>query len=71
MKEYKKEGWKIFGTSRSLDVSLLLHYQKLNEGGDDVKEVVGVASQFKLKNVGVSLQPIMPATNMHAKQVAM
>ncbi len=24
MKEYKKEGWKIYGSSRSLDVALLL-----------------------------------------------
>ncbi|WP_294498886.1 hypothetical protein [uncultured Bacteroides sp.] len=67
MKEYKKEGWKIFGTSRSLDVSLLLHYQKLNEGGDDVKEVVGVASQFKLKNVGVQ-SATNNACNKYARQ---
>ena len=52
MKEYKKEGWKIFGSSRSLDVALLTHYDKLNNGGDDVYEVVGVASSFKSKNVG-------------------
>ena len=29
MKEYKKEGWKIFGTTKSLDVALLLHYDKI------------------------------------------
>ena len=33
MQAYEKEGWKIFGTSRTLDVSLLSHYQKLNEDG--------------------------------------
>ena len=52
MKEYKKDGWKIFGSSRSLDVALLLHYNKLNQGGDDLFEVVGVASSFKSKNIG-------------------
>lgn len=51
MKEYKKEGWKIFGTSRSLDVALLKHYEKLDAMGDDGMEVVGTA-KFKSKNVG-------------------
>lgn len=50
MKEYKNEGWKVFGTSRSLDVALLTHYEKLNHDG--VYEVVGIASAFKSKNVG-------------------
>ncbi len=52
MKEYKKEGWKLFGSSRSLEVALLTHYDKLNELGEDGREVVGVASRFKSKNVG-------------------
>lgn len=51
MKEYKREGWKIFGTSRSLDVALLNHYEKLNAKGDECKEIVGTA-KFKSKNVG-------------------
>lgn len=52
MKQYKKEGWQLFGSSRSLDVALLTHYDKLNNLGDDGYEVVGVASSFKSKNVG-------------------
>lgn len=52
MKEYKKEGWKLFGSSRSLEVALLKHYDKLNELGEDGREVVGIASKFKSKNVG-------------------
>lgn len=52
MKEYKKEGWKIFGTTRSLDVALLTHYEKLNQLGEDGGEVVGLATKFKSKNVG-------------------
>lgn len=67
MKEYQKEGWKIFGTSRSLDVALLLHYQKLNDGDGEVKEVSGIASQFKLKNVGVQ-SAANNACNKYARQ---
>lgn len=67
MKEYKKEGWKIFGSSRSLDVALLTHYDKLNNGGDDVYEVVGVASSFKSKNVGKQTAT-NNACNLYASQ---
>ena len=52
MKEYDKEGWKLFGSSRSLDVALLTHYDKLTRLGEDGFELVGVASRFKSKNVG-------------------
>ncbi len=52
MKEYKKEGWKLFASSRSLDVALLTHYDKLNTMGEDAYEVTGIASKFKSKNVG-------------------
>lgn len=52
MKEYKREGWKIFGTSRSLDVALLTHYDKLNNMGEGAFEVVGIAPRFKSKSVG-------------------
>jgi hypothetical protein len=52
MKEYKTEDWKLFGSSHSLEVALLTHYNKLETMGDDAHEVVGVASRFKSKNVG-------------------
>lgn len=52
MKEYKKENWKLFGSSQSLDVALLTHYDKLNNMGEDGHEVLGIASRFKSKNVG-------------------
>lgn len=52
MKEYKEEGWKLFGSSRSLEVALLSHYDKLNTLGDDGYEISGVATNFKSKNVG-------------------
>ena len=51
-KEYKKEKWKLFGSSRSLEVALLKHYDKLNTLGDNAKEVPGVATRFISKNVG-------------------
>lgn len=52
MKEYKKGNWELFGSSRTLEVALLSHYDQLNNLGDDAYEVVGVASRFKSKNVG-------------------
>ncbi len=52
MKEYKKEGWKLFGSSRSLDVALLKHYDKLETLGDNGYEIVGICAKFKSDNVG-------------------
>ncbi len=52
MKELKKGKWEIFGSSRSLEVALLNHYEKLNKGGENVSEIVGIASAFKSKNIG-------------------
>ena len=49
LKQLKKEGWQIYGTSRSLEVSLLLHYQKLNENG--AQELLGTASNCVSMNV--------------------
>lgn len=50
MKQFKKEGWTVYGTSHSMDVALLEHYEALQEDG--AEEIVGVASAFKSKNVG-------------------
>jgi len=52
MKEYKKEGWKVFGTSRSLEVALLTHYDKLTTLGENGYEVVGICARYKSDNVG-------------------
>lgn len=52
MKQYKKEGWKLFGSSRSLDVALLKHYDKLETLGDNAYEIVGVVGEYKSDNVG-------------------
>ena len=37
MKEYKKGNWKVFGSSRTLEVLLLQHYDKLNALGADIQ----------------------------------
>ena len=51
-KELKKGKWELFASSRTLDVALLSHYEKLNSLGENGYEVVGVASRFKSKNLG-------------------
>lgn len=52
MKRFKKEGWKLFGSSRSLEVALLSHWEKLDKQGEDAREVMGVSTRSKSKNVG-------------------
>lgn len=44
VKEYNKEGWKLFGSSRSLEVALLSHYEKLNNLGENAYEIFGTAA---------------------------
>ena len=53
IKEYEREGWTIFGTSRSLDVALLTHYNKLDEMGDEAFEIVGISTRTESKNNGM------------------
>lgn len=67
MKEYRKEGWKIFGTSRSLDVALLTHYDKLGSLGENGYEIVGICSRYKSDNVGHQAA-INNACNTYARQ---
>ena len=52
MKEYRKEGWKVCGTSRSLEVALLTHYDKLRTLGEVGYEIVGICARYKSDNVG-------------------
>ena len=48
IKEYKKKGFEVFGTSRTLEVALLTHYDNLSKDG--VTEVVGLTSSAN-KNI--------------------
>lgn len=50
MKEFNKEGWKIYGTPRSLEVALLEFYEELKS--DEVSEYMGEATAFVSKSVG-------------------
>ena len=49
MKELKKDGWKLAGSSRSLEVALLLHYEKLSDPNN--KELPGEVSSCKSINI--------------------
>lgn len=69
MKEFKKGGWTLYGSSRSLEVALLTHYEKLNKGGEDVYEIVGSCSKFKSKNIGHQTC-INNACNIYAQQAS-
>lgn len=44
MKEYKKGGYEIFGSSRTLEAMMTKHYTALELGGEDVTEVVGFST---------------------------
>ena len=66
MKEYKKEGWKLYGSSRSLEVTLLKHYDKLETLGDNAYEIVGEAARYKSGNVGHQVA-INNACNTYAR----
>lgn len=55
MKEYKKEGWKLDSQSKTLEVALLEHYDKLAEKDKDGNqlyyEIVGNVNDCKSTNV--------------------
>lgn len=65
-KEFEKEGWTIYGTSRSIDVALLKHFEKLNEN-ENAHEIVGVATAFKSKNIGKQVA-MNNACNLYARE---
>lgn len=52
VKEYNKDGWKVFGTSRSLESAVRHHIATLKALDEDGYEVVGIANNFKSKSVG-------------------
>lgn len=66
MKEFKKEGWKLFGSSRSLEVVLLKHYDKLESLGENGHEEVGFAAASKSDNV-LHQSAINNACNTYAR----
>lgn len=68
MKQFKKEGWKLFGSTRSLEVALLSHYEKLNNLGEEGGEVMGYASVTDPKHKNLLKQTAMTnACNTYAR----
>ena len=65
MKQFKKEGWTIYGSSHTLEVALLEHYIKKQD--PNAKEMVGVASAFMSKNIGKQAA-LNSAINEYARQ---
>ena len=63
MREFKKGGWQIFGTSHTLDVALLTHYDRLAKEG--AMEVVGLTTSTN-KNIGKE-KGFMSAATDYAK----
>lgn len=52
MKRLKKEQWSLLGSSRSMEVALLTHWTELDKLGADGKEIVGISTRSKSKNIG-------------------
>ena len=66
MKEYKKENWKLFASSRTLEVALLKHYDKLNTLGERVMFVFGNTAEMLQFCQGYKLDAInLGATANH------
>ena len=51
-KELKKEGWELYGSTKSLDDMLLAHYMKLAKLGENAEEIIGNASKCDSKDIG-------------------
>ena len=61
VKEFNKEGWKIFGSTSTLDYALERHMIKMQS--EDAIGVPGIASSFKSKNVGKQMALNSAMTN--------
>lgn len=66
MKRMKKDGWQLFGSTRSLEVALLSHWEKLDKT-EDAREEVGVSTRSKSKNVGMQMAVNNACTNYASK----
>ncbi len=67
LKELKKGKWELYGSSKTLEVALLSHYDKLEKGGEDAREIIGTATKFQSKNIGHQTA-INNACNIYARQ---
>ena len=67
-KELEKGGWEIFGSSRSIDVTLMNFYQQLNED-ENLIVVTGFADAFSQKSIGHE-KAAMEAQKTYASQAS-
>ena len=68
MKELNKEGWKLFGSTRTLEVALLSHYDKLNNLGENGTEIMGYATVSSTSHKNLLKQTaIANACNTYAR----
>lgn len=51
MKQFKKEKWELYGSSRTLEVTLAKYYEAM-ESNPNVREIMGNAARFKSRTVG-------------------
>ena len=65
VKKYKKEGWEIFGSSNTLEMALLNHYEALEKDG--VTELIGHATSAS-KNIGKD-KLMMAACSIYAHMI--
>lgn len=65
VKRYQKEGWQIFGSSHTLEVALLSHYEALEKEG--IAEVAGFATSTN-KNIGKD-KLMMSACTSYAQMI--
>ena len=49
--EYRQDGWKLSGSSKTIEVALLEHYEKLYDTQTENRELVGEVSQCQSINV--------------------
>ena len=69
-KELEKDRWKIYGSSKTLEVALLEHYTKLYNDGEVAEEIIGTADNFKSNNVG-RRQAVTNAQVAYAQRAAL
>ncbi|MDE6396216.1 MAG: hypothetical protein K2K84_02980, partial [Muribaculaceae bacterium] len=66
VKRFKKEGWELLGSTRSLDVALLTHWDKIDQNAD-AHEEPGISTRSKSKNVGIQMAINNACQNYAAK----
>ena len=71
IKEFKKEGWKLYGSSRTIEVALLTHYDKLRQLGENGYEGWARQAASSRRTLVNRCLSTMPATSTHAMPVAM